>query len=150
MKDVGKQAVDGFIKGFKSKNSDVSETVQNWAANIVKTVKKQLKIKSPSRVFRYEVAGNIIDGFIKGIATRTRSAVKTMKEFSNKMTDSANISIGSAKRGMLLSSGGAVTNNNSSTYNFYQTNNSPKALSRLEVYRLTRNLLNFKAGLKGV
>ena len=150
LKDVGKQAVDGFIKGFKSKNSDVSDTVQNWAENIVKTVKKELKIKSPSRVFRYEVAGNIIDGFIKGIATRTRSAVNTMREFSNKMTDSANISIGSAKRGMLLSSGGAVVNNNSSTYNFYQTNNSPKALSRLEVYRLTRNLLNFKAGLKGV
>lgn len=150
LKEVGKQAVDGFIKGFNSKNSKVNETVENWAANIVKTVKKQLKIKSPSRVFRYEVAGNIIDGFIKGIATRTRSAVKTMKEFSNKMTDSANISIGSAKRGMLLNSGGAVTNNNSSTYNFYQTNNSPKALSRLEIYRDTRNMIKFQAGLKGV
>lgn len=150
LKDVGKQAVDGFIKGFNSKNSKVNESVENWAENIVKTVKKQLKIKSPSRVFRYEVAGNIIDGFIKGIATRTRSAVKTMKEFSNKMTDSANISIGSAKRGMLLSSGGAVSNNNSSTYNFYQTNNSPKALSRLEIYRDTRNMIKFQAGLKGV
>ena len=150
LKDVGKQAVDGFIKGFNSKNSKVNESVENWAENIVKTVKKQLKIKSPSRVFRYEVAGNIIDGFIKGIATRTRSAVKTMKEFSNKMTDSANISIGSAKRGMLLSSGGAVTNNNSPTYNFYQTNNSPKALSRLEIYRDTRNMIKFQAGLKGV
>ena len=150
LKDVGKQAVDGFIKGFNSKNSKVNESVENWAENIVETVKKQLKIKSPSRVFRYEVAGNIIDGFIKGIATRTRSAVKTMKEFSNKMTDSANISIGSAKRGMLLSSGGAVSNNNSSTYNFYQTNNSPKALSRLEIYRDTRNMIKFQAGLKGV
>lgn len=28
--------------------------------------------------------------------------------------------------------------------NFYQTNNSPKALSRLEIYRQSRNLLNFK------
>ena len=151
LKEVGKQAVEGFIKGFKSKNSDVSDTVEAWAKSIIKTVKKQLKIKSPSRVFRYEIAGNVIDGFIKGIATRTRSAVNTMKEFSNKMTDSANISIGSAKRGMMLSSGGAVaTNNNNTTYNFYQTNNSPKALSRLEIYRQSRNLLNFKAGLKGV
>ncbi len=151
LKKVGKQAVEGFIKGFKSKNSDVSDTVEAWAKSIIKTVKKQLKIKSPSRVFRYEIAGNVIDGFIKGIATRTRSAVNTMKEFSNKMTDSANISIGSAKRGMMLSSGGAVTTNNSNTtYNFYQTNNSPKALSRLEIYRQSRNLLNFKAGLKGV
>lgn len=151
LKEVGKQSVEGFIKGFKSKNSDVSDTVEAWANSIVKTVKKQLKIKSPSRVFRYEIAGNVIDGFIKGIATRIRSAVNTMKEFSNKVTDSANISIGSAKRGMMLSSGGAVTtNNNNATYNFYQTNNSPKALSRLEIYRRSRNLLNFKAGLKGV
>lgn len=34
-----------------------------------------------------------------------------------------------------------------STYNFYQTNNSPKALSRLEIYRQTRNQLNFAKGV---
>lgn len=151
LKEVGKQAVEGFIKGFKSKNSDVSDTVEAWAKSIIKTVKKQFKINSPSKVFRYEIAGNTINSYIKGVVERTRSAVKTMKEFSNKMIDSANISIGSAKRGMMLSSGGAVTtNNNNTTYNFYQTNNSPKALSRLEIYRQSRNLLNFKAGLKGV
>lgn len=47
---------------------------------------------------------------------------------------------------VVLSMGGAgarmqnVTNN----YNFNQTNNSPKALSRLEIYRQSRNLLSFK------
>ena len=38
-------------------------------------------------------------------------------------------------------------NNNSVTYNFYQTNNSPKALSRLDIYRQTKNQI---AMLKGV
>ena len=33
------------------------------------------------------------------------------------------------------------TENHSVTNNFYQTNNSPKALSRLEIYRQSRNLL---------
>ncbi|MBQ8922384.1 MAG: hypothetical protein IJ060_09535 [Oscillospiraceae bacterium] len=38
-------------------------------------------------------------------------------------------------------SGGAVNHyNNSRTVN--QTNNSPKSLSRLEIYRMTRNALN--------
>lgn len=32
------------------------------------------------------------------------------------------------------------------TYNFYQTNNSPKALSRWEIYRQTRNQLRFAKG----
>lgn len=39
------------------------------------------------------------------------------------------------------SSGGNFGN---TTYNFYQTNNSPKALSRLEIYRQSKNLLAFK------
>ena len=30
------------------------------------------------------------------------------------------------------------------TNNFYQTNNSPKALSRLEIYRQSKNLLRMK------
>lgn len=34
-------------------------------------------------------------------------------------------------------------------YNFYQTNNSPKALSRLDIYRNTRNQFNNFALLKG-
>ncbi len=45
---------------------------------------------------------------------------------------------------------GAAVNNSSNTStnkvtnNFYQTNNSPKSLSRLEIYRQTKNLLNYK------
>jgi hypothetical protein len=42
------------------------------------------------------------------------------------------------------SAGNAPVNN---TYNFYQTNNSPKSLSRLEIYRQTRNQLNFAKGV---
>lgn len=34
-----------------------------------------------------------------------------------------------------------ITNNSSVTYNFYQTNNSPKPLNRLEIYRQSKNLL---------
>ncbi|WP_156043093.1 hypothetical protein [Robinsoniella sp. KNHs210] len=33
------------------------------------------------------------------------------------------------------------------TYNFYQTNNSPKSLNRLDIYRQTRNQLNFARGV---
>lgn len=40
--------------------------------------------------------------------------------------------------------GKAVTNN----YTFNQTNNSPKALSRLDIYRQTRNQLNFAKGVR--
>ena len=40
----------------------------------------------------------------------------------------------------------AITNNNSKAYSFVQNNYSPKALSRLDIYRQTKNLT---AMLKG-
>lgn len=40
------------------------------------------------------------------------------------------------------------TVNNYNSYNFTQTNNSPKALSRLEIYRQSRNLLAATQGVK--
>ena len=40
--------------------------------------------------------------------------------------------------------GGGVVNNTYNTFN--QTNNSPKALSRLEIYRQTRNQFDFVTG----
>ncbi|MFR4477533.1 MAG: hypothetical protein ACLT3Y_10200 [Ruminococcus callidus] len=42
------------------------------------------------------------------------------------------------------SSGGTVNNyyNNDNSRTVNQTNNSPKSLSRLEIYRMTRNALN--------
>ena len=47
---------------------------------------------------------------------------------------------------------GNVVNNNDGTqtvnnYNFTQNNNSPKALSRYDIYRQTRNLINAAKGL---
>ena len=35
-----------------------------------------------------------------------------------------------------------TTNNSNVTYNFNQTNNSPKALSRFDIYRQSKNLLS--------
>jgi hypothetical protein len=41
-------------------------------------------------------------------------------------------------------SGGVGSPVQSVTNNFYQTNNSPKALSRLEIYRQSKNLLRMQ------
>ena len=47
-------------------------------------------------------------------------------------------------------SGNVIKGNNSNTvnnYNFNQTNNSPKSLSRYDIYRQTRNLINAAKGV---
>ena len=65
-------------------------------------------------------------GWIKGVASNIASELKT------------------SGSGGVVGSGGGVTNN----YNFNQTNNSPKALSRLEIYRQTKNQMLQLKGVK--
>lgn len=49
-----------------------------------------------------------------------------------------------------LANEGVINNNNRNvTYNFTQNNTSPKALSRLEIYRQTKNQFNFATGVTG-
>ena len=64
-------------------------------------------------------------GWIKGVASNIADELKT------------------SGSGGVIGANGSVTNN----YNFNQTNNSPKALSRLEIYRQTKNQM---LQLKGV
>ncbi|MBQ6625425.1 MAG: hypothetical protein IIX39_06390, partial [Clostridia bacterium] len=57
-----------------------------------------------------------------------------MDEIANRLAEKININ------------SGAVNNSNVTnvTNNFYQTNNSPKALSRLDIYRQSKNLLRLR------
>ena len=43
--------------------------------------------------------------------------------------------------------GAPVQEKAGNTYNFYQTNNSPKALSRLDIYRQSKNALRHAASV---
>lgn len=45
-------ALSAALTGAKAKNRNLSKTIKKICANLVKTAKKQLKIKSPSRVFK--------------------------------------------------------------------------------------------------
>ena len=58
-----------------------------------------------------------------------------------------NNTAGLKKIAALLSSEMGMQKTENITYTFNQTNNSPKALSRYEIYRQTRNLVN---AMKGV
>lgn len=53
-----------------------------------------------------------------------------------------NSALGSSMGGTSGSNGGS-SQSVSKVINYYQTNNSPKALSRKEIYRQTKNALGF-------
>ncbi len=64
--DAGIASTEGLIKGLKSKQSKLNKTIENMAKAMVKTLKKKLGIKSPSRVFRAQ--GNFTgEGYALGV-----------------------------------------------------------------------------------
>ncbi len=134
LEKIGQDAVSGFLKGFNSKNDKVSKEMKSFAKRLVKSIKKELKIKSPSRVFA-EIGMYSSQGYFNGF----RENMESLKGSLLSVLPDA------ARNGKL--GGVAESQSLHNTYNFYQTNNSPKALSRLDIYRQTKNQLAFARGV---
>lgn len=92
---------------------------------------------------------DFMKGLAQGINKSKKYVEKAVSSVADAMTLSLNSDFGmkmdSISGAMLNGSGGSTVinnynNDNSRTVN--QTNNSPKSLSRLEIYRQTRNALN--------
>jgi hypothetical protein len=67
MFDSGKHAGEGFLAGLKATEKDLQKQIDKLAKDLVKQIKKALKIKSPSGVFRDEVGKNVVLGMAHGI-----------------------------------------------------------------------------------
>lgn len=92
---------------------------------------------------------DFMKGLAKGINKSRKYVEAAVSGVADAMTltmqSGLNVDMDSISGAMMNGGSGGVVNNyynndNSRTVN--QTNNSPKALSRLEIYRLTRNALN--------
>jgi len=66
MYDSGIQAAQGLLKGMKSKESALYRQARRFAREIARAVKKELGIKSPSRVFR-DIGKHTTDGLVIGL-----------------------------------------------------------------------------------
>lgn len=133
LETIGKQAMQGFISGMGSQTKNMNKQVTSLANSIVKQFKKALKIKSPSRVFA-EIGGYSAEGYLLGFKN---SMASLSSDLSNSLQLNDLKKSARSINGQV--SGGVVQN-------FYQYNNSPKALSRLEIYRQTKNQLAFAKG----
>ena len=59
MNQIGTNIAKGLTAGMDSESRNLSKAMKKICANLVKTAKKQLKIKSPSRVFKWIGVYNI-------------------------------------------------------------------------------------------
>ena len=130
--EIGKNIVKGLWDGIKGGWDWLKQQVKKLADDLVKGVKDQLKIKSPSRVFMG--IGKMVDeGFAKGIIDNEDRVMSAMQDL---------ISIPSMDDfGTQTGGAGISAVNAGSTSGYTQIINitSPTALTPYEVARQTRN-----------
>ena len=155
---AGGYATSGLKEGITNTSSQLFATMGNLAWNMVDTFKRNLQIKSPSRIFM-ALARFIPEGIRKGIMNNAGRATNAMRSLTanvvkegqklksklpinGSMLSELKQRTASAVQGLRSAGNPAYTVAGASTsvynVNMNQYNTSPKALDSLEVYRNTQ------------
>lgn len=143
----GADIISGIIDGIKSMINNLADTVTGVADTIRDFLHFSVPDKGP--LTDYE---SWMPDFMKGLAEGINKSKKYVEKavcgvaqaMQLTMDSDLNYSLNGISGAVVGgSSGGTVNNyyNNDNSRTVNQTNNSPKALSRLEIYRQTRNAL---------
>ncbi|WP_320915691.1 hypothetical protein [Enterocloster bolteae] len=145
--DIGRNALEGFWGGLKSVAGRIKDWAEKFFQDILDKAEEVLDIASPSKAFK-KIGRYVMQGFQIGMDDESKNVLSNMKRMFTDLVDTGRnaatntlgkMSDNIAKSAQYKERQEPRTKN--VNYNFYQTNNSPKALSRLEIYRQSRNLL---------
>lgn len=148
MLSIGKDIVKGLWNGISDMTGWVISKIRGFGDSVLSGLKSFFKIASPSKLMRDEIGKWIPAGIAEGIDKNTKSAVNATKNMAKKLmpvTESVLTNVNGATSKIRQNSSGVTGSR--IVQNFYQYNNSPKALSRLEIYRQTKNQLAFAKGV---
>ena len=141
----GSDIIGGIVNGIRSKINDVASAVTSVADTIRSFLHFSVPDEGPLTDFESWMP-DFMSGLAKGIQknkkliTNAISGVAESMQLTMKTDMGVNFDSMTASMKDTVSAGTVVNNyNNSRTVN--QTNNSPKSLSRLEIYRQTRNAM---------
>lgn len=144
----GADIISGIIDGIKSMINNLADTVTGVADTIRDFLHFSVPDKGP--LTDYE---SWMPDFMKGLADGINKSKKYVEKAVGGVAQAMRLTMDSDLNYSLNgisgavvggSSGGTVNNyyNNDNSRTVNQTNNSPKSLSRLEIYRMTKNALN--------
>lgn len=144
----GADIISGIIDGIKSMISNLADTVTGVADTIRDFLHFSVPDKGP--LTDYE---SWMPDFMKGLAEGINKSKKYVEKAVGGVAQAMRLTMDSDLNYSLNgisgavvggSSGGTINNyyNNDNSRTVNQTNNSPKSLSRLEIYRLTRNAIH--------
>ena len=134
---IGGNVVKGLWNGISDKVEWLKNKISGFVGNVKGWLKKFFKIGSPSKLMRDEIGRFLPEGIAVGIKDYAFKAINAVRDLSGKIMGATDISGYSIPQLNGAAAGGAVVNN----YTFNQTNNSPTALSRVAIYRDTKQLI---------
>ena len=141
LEELGNQSMQCFIDGLTKNTDYMSKEVKTFVKSMVANFKKELKIKSPSRVMM-EIGDYTGEGFVNGLKDTVNSVKKVAQDMAQSVAsplDSIKTNIGSMKASVGDSNGLVPQSNTTiNNYNLTQNNTSPKSLSALETYQARR------------
>ena len=89
LKSAGMNAMSGLVAGINAGRSGVITAMRSAVRAAVNAAKSELKIASPSGVFRDEVGVMAMRGFGEGALMETKEQVKAVKNAARFLTDAA-------------------------------------------------------------
>ena len=89
LRSVGVNAMAGLTAGITAGRSGVISAMRSAARAAVSAAKSELKIASPSRVFRDEVGAMTMKGFGEGILTESKAQARIIRNAARFLTDEA-------------------------------------------------------------
>lgn len=160
---AGQNLILGLGKGIGNPIIQGSILGKAWSfgKSLLTKIKNSLEEESPSKATR-EMGQFLLKGLGLGMEDEENSIFNQVSSFGKSVLNAFNEELSdgltSAKSSLQTSlnvQGASANASNSGSksqvINFYQTNNSPKSLSRLEIYRQTNNALNrVRGGLANV
>lgn len=144
--NIGSNIVEGLWNGIGDMAGWIYDKISGFGEGVLDTLKGFFGIASPSKVMRDQIGQFLPMGIAEGIEDKTKSAVNAMKKSAKKTLDAAKGAVANVSNDLNIGTNGIANGNTKivNTYNFNQTNNSPKALSRYDIYRQSKNLLSAK------
>lgn len=138
MLSIGKNLVSGLWEGLKSSIQWLKDKITGWVGDVLGFLKGLFGINSPSKETAWQ--GEML---VEGYARSLLAGRQKVAAASEKLRDSALDGMAPKPGQPGPASGGGT---GGKTIIFNQTNNSPRALSRREIYRRTHNALSAVGG----
>ena len=139
---IGSDVINGLWNGIRDKVGWLKEKISGFVGDVTSWLKKFFKIGSPSKLMEKEVGRWLPEGIAVGIDKNAKSVLSSVKSLVGDTLSTTRGSLGAIRgtTGGTRMAAGSVVNN------YYQTINSPKQLSRFEIYRQSKNLLGLAGG----